>query len=145
MTAPEGGLVVEAIVSNSGDVALAEIARLYVGHGLSPADRPVYVLKGFSRITLSAGKSAGPRFRVRVRELARCGPGHSPGLSTRASTAFAWVLARPKKTRAFARASPWRPGDRPRTGGGRGAQTSPNDIPISRAARTVPPPGGIVR
>ncbi len=57
-------LSVEFLVKNTGQVAGAEVAQLYVGAVSPSVPRPVKELKGFSKITLAPGQSQVVRIRL---------------------------------------------------------------------------------
>jgi beta-glucosidase len=66
----EGRLSVEFTVTNTGKVAGAETAQLYVGAAAPSLPRPLKELKGFSKVTLSPGESRVVRIRLGFRDFA---------------------------------------------------------------------------
>jgi beta-glucosidase len=68
--APDGTVVVQAKITNTGKRAGEEVAQLYI-HDLKPAiDRPVRELKGFAKVALQPGETKTVEFTVRPRDLA---------------------------------------------------------------------------
>ena len=68
--AQAGGYVdVSVKVTNSGERAGDEVVQLYIRDTEASLTRPVKELKGFKRISLSAGKSARVTFRLYVNQL----------------------------------------------------------------------------
>ena len=63
-------LSVEFLVKNTGKVAGAEVAQLYVGAVSPSVPRPVKELKGFSKITLAPGESQVVRIRLTAQDFA---------------------------------------------------------------------------
>lgn len=55
---------VDVEISNSGPVAGAEVAQLYVGMPLNPVAQPPKQLKGFQKITLKPGESSHAQFTL---------------------------------------------------------------------------------
>ena len=66
--APGGQVAVSATVSNTGPVAGAEVAQLYLGDPAA-AGEPPRQLKGFTKITLPPGQSATVRFLLTRHDL----------------------------------------------------------------------------
>ncbi|KAK8054551.1 glycoside hydrolase family 3 protein [Apiospora phragmitis] len=60
---------VSATVTNTGDVAGAEVAQLYVGIPGDAEDTPVRQLRGFAKPTLAPGESATVEFALNRRDL----------------------------------------------------------------------------
>jgi len=68
---PMGGhIMIEARVTNSGKRTGTEVVQLYVRDRVGSLTRPVKELKGFERVTLTAGASARVRFRLHTDDLA---------------------------------------------------------------------------
>lgn len=65
----EGRVTVEFNVTNTGPVAGAEVAELYVHQEKASVPRPAKELKGFSKITLQPGETRTVRIRVTGRDL----------------------------------------------------------------------------
>ena len=65
-----GKLLVEADVTNVGEVAGAAVAQLYVGYDGSKVDRPVRDLKGFARVELEPGQTATVSMELSAEDLA---------------------------------------------------------------------------
>ncbi len=61
---------VSLTLTNSGSRAGDEVVQLYVGDPVASVTRPVKALKGFKRVTLSAGESKRLTFHVPVTHLA---------------------------------------------------------------------------
>lgn len=59
---------VTAKITNSGDVAGAEVPQLYVGYPAS-AGTPPKQLRGFNKINLAVGASGTATFKLRRRDL----------------------------------------------------------------------------
>ncbi|MBV9671787.1 MAG: fibronectin type III-like domain-contianing protein, partial [Verrucomicrobia bacterium] len=57
-------------VSNTGKVAGAEVAQLYVGQENPPVDRPIKELKGFRKVYLEPGQSQVVTLPLNVRSFA---------------------------------------------------------------------------
>jgi beta-glucosidase len=66
----EGRLSVEFTVTNTGKLAGAEVAQLYLGAVSPSVPRPVKELKGFSKLTLKPGESRVVRIRLTPQEFA---------------------------------------------------------------------------
>lgn len=66
----DGRVSVEFTLTNSGTVAGAEIAQLYVSDPGAPLPRPPKELKAFSKVTLQPGESRVVRFRLTAKEFA---------------------------------------------------------------------------
>ena len=66
----DGRVSVEFTVTNTGKVAGAETAQLYVRDSNSAVARPEKELKGFSKITLQPGQSQVVRIRLTAKEFA---------------------------------------------------------------------------
>lgn len=67
---PNGTADVQVTISNTGSVAGAEIAQLYVTDLVSSVTTPGIALKGFSRVLLAPGESRVVHFRLGYDELA---------------------------------------------------------------------------
>jgi beta-glucosidase len=74
-------------VTNSGSRAGEEVAQLYVGFPNAKVDRPVKLLRGFTRVSLAPGETKRVTFPVRVKDLAAWDP-----------AARAWVVERTEHT-----------------------------------------------
>jgi beta-glucosidase len=68
--APDGAVEITVLVSNTGTVAGAEVAQLYVGFAGSSVDRPVKVLRGFDKVLLEPGERRTVRFALAGADLA---------------------------------------------------------------------------
>ncbi|MGD0247345.1 MAG: glycoside hydrolase family 3 C-terminal domain-containing protein, partial [Streptosporangiaceae bacterium] len=68
-----GNATVTATVTNTGSVAGADVAQLYVGDPAA-SDDPPEQLKGFQRVTLSPGASATVSFPLTIHDLASWSP-----------------------------------------------------------------------
>jgi beta-glucosidase len=66
----DGTARVSCTVTNTGPVAGAEVVQLYVHDRLASVARPVLELKGFRRVLLEPGASAGVEFELGRAELA---------------------------------------------------------------------------
>ena len=75
--APDGELPVSVDVANTGRRSGEEVVQLYVGFPNAELDRPVKLLRGFAKITLSMGERKTVRFTVRARDLAYFDPMNS--------------------------------------------------------------------
>jgi hypothetical protein len=64
-----GNATVTATVTNTGTVAGADVAQLYVGDPAASADPPEQ-LRGFQRVSLNPGQSATVSFPVTIHDLA---------------------------------------------------------------------------
>ena len=64
------GRTVEADVTNTGDLAGAEVVQLYVGAVAAPVPRPVKELKGFAKVRLAPGETQTVRFDLDDRAFA---------------------------------------------------------------------------
>lgn len=62
-------LVVNATVTNRGEIAGKEVVQLYVRDLVGSVTRPVRELKGFQKISLDAGKERVVRFEIPVSDL----------------------------------------------------------------------------
>jgi beta-glucosidase len=60
---------VTARITNSGSVAGAEVAQLYVTYPSSAPSTPLRQLRGFNKIKLAAGASGTATFNIRRRDL----------------------------------------------------------------------------
>jgi len=60
---------VTAKITNSGGVAGAEIAQLYIGLPSSAPQAPPKQLRGFAKLNLAAGESGTATFKLRRRDL----------------------------------------------------------------------------
>ena len=65
----DGNTTVTAKVTNTGSVAGADVAQLYVGDPAA-SDDPPEQLKGFQRVTLNPGASATVSFPLNIHDLA---------------------------------------------------------------------------
>jgi beta-glucosidase len=72
--APDGDLPVSVEVTNTGARSGAEVVQLYVGFPNAKVDRPVKLLRGFSKILLSSGEKKSVTFTLRARDLAYYDP-----------------------------------------------------------------------
>lgn len=61
---------ITAAITNSGKVAGAEVAQLYLSYPESAADQPPKTLRGFAKLPLEAGESGTATFNLRKRDLA---------------------------------------------------------------------------
>ena len=66
----EHGATVQCDITNTGDIAGDEIVQVYVGAPECSVERPVRELKGFSRISLSAGETGRVQFNLPRRAFA---------------------------------------------------------------------------
>jgi beta-glucosidase len=66
---PEGSTVVSVDVTNTGKVAGAEVAQLYIHDEVSSVTRPVKELRGFRRVALDPGKTETVTFTLGFEEL----------------------------------------------------------------------------
>jgi beta-glucosidase len=62
-------LYVSATVTNTGDVAGAEVVQLYIRDRVAGVVRPVKELKGFTKVHLEPGEQQTVRFALRPRQL----------------------------------------------------------------------------
>ena len=69
----DGNAKVTATITNTGSVAGADVAQLYVGDPAA-SDDPPEQLKGFQRVTLNPGASATVTFPLTVHDLAAWSP-----------------------------------------------------------------------
>lgn len=67
-------LMAEINVSNSGERAGEEVIQLYVGFKNSQIDRPVKLLKGFTKVELQAGETKKIKFEIPAEDLAWYNP-----------------------------------------------------------------------
>jgi beta-glucosidase len=67
--APDGTLAVRATVTNTGDVAGAEVVQLYIRDPVASVVRPVKELKGFTKVSLEPGEQQTVRFTLGPRDL----------------------------------------------------------------------------
>jgi beta-glucosidase len=67
---PDGSLGVSVELTNVGKRAGAEVAQLYAAFPGSKVDRPVKLLRGFSKVPLQPGETKTVRFTLPARELA---------------------------------------------------------------------------
>ena len=65
----DGNATVTATITNTGSVAGADVAQLYVGDPAASQDPPEQ-LKGFKRVTLNPGQSATVSFPLTIHDLA---------------------------------------------------------------------------
>ena len=66
----DGRVSVEFMVTNTGKVAGAEIAQLYIRDPDTPVQRPEKELKGFTKVMLQPGQKQFVRFRLTAKEFA---------------------------------------------------------------------------
>lgn len=71
---PDGKLQVSIDVKNDGYVPGAEVVQCYVGFGNSAVDRPVKLLRGFTKVTLRPGEERRVIFNVAAEDLAWYNP-----------------------------------------------------------------------
>jgi beta-glucosidase len=69
----DGNATVTATITNTGSVAGADVAQLYVGDPAASQDPPNQ-LKGFDRVQLNAGQSATVTFPINIHDLAAWSP-----------------------------------------------------------------------
>jgi beta-glucosidase len=69
----DGDATVTATITNTGSVAGADVAQLYVGDPAASQDPPEQ-LKGFQRVTLNPGQSATVSFPLTIHDLASWSP-----------------------------------------------------------------------
>ena len=69
----DGNATVTATITNTGSVAGADVAQLYVGDPAASQDPPEQ-LKGFQRVTLNPGASATVTFPLTIHDLASWSP-----------------------------------------------------------------------
>jgi beta-glucosidase len=69
----DGNATVTAKITNTGTVAGADVAQMYVGDPASSQDPPQQ-LKGFDRVTLNPGASATVTFPLNIHDLASWSP-----------------------------------------------------------------------
>lgn len=67
--AADGTISVSATVTNTGDVAGAEVVQLYIRDLVASVVRPVKELKGFTRVSLEPGERQTVQFTLGPREL----------------------------------------------------------------------------
>ncbi len=72
--APDDGLPVTVDVTNTGSRSGEEVVQLYVGFPNAKVDRPVKLLRGFTRILLSPGEKKTVTFTLHARDLAYYDP-----------------------------------------------------------------------
>ena len=72
--APDGDLPVSVEVTNTGTRSGEEVVQLYVGFPNAKVDRPVKLLRGFSKVLLSPGEKKSVTFTVHARDLAYYDP-----------------------------------------------------------------------
>ena len=70
-------MAVSADVTNTGTRSGEEVVQLYVGFPKAKVDRPVKLLRGFVRISLSPGEKKTVAFTVRAKDLAWYDPDSS--------------------------------------------------------------------
>jgi len=68
--APDGEVTISIDVTNSGDHDGDEVVQLYLRDVVGSVTRPVKELKGFKRISLSAGETKSVRFTVNAQQMA---------------------------------------------------------------------------
>ncbi|WP_084421613.1 beta-glucosidase [Henriciella litoralis] len=66
----QGKTCFEAEVTNVGERSSEEVVQFYVGFASSQIDRPAFLLKGFSRVSLSPGETTTVRFDLSQSDLA---------------------------------------------------------------------------
>ena len=71
---PEGTLQVSIDVKNDGYVPGSEVVQLYVGFANSAVDRPVKLLRGFTKVFLRTGEKVRVVFNVSAEDLAWYNP-----------------------------------------------------------------------
>ena len=69
----DGNATVTATITNTGSVAGADVAQMYVGDPAASQDPPEQ-LKGFQRVTLNPGASATVTFPLTIHDLASWSP-----------------------------------------------------------------------
>jgi beta-glucosidase-like glycosyl hydrolase len=69
----DGNATVTATMTNTGSVAGADVAQMYVGDPASSQDAPEQ-LKGFDRVTLNPGQAATVTFPLNIHDLASWSP-----------------------------------------------------------------------
>jgi beta-glucosidase len=69
----DGNATVTATITNTGSVAGADVAQMYVGDPAASQDPPEQ-LKGFDRVQLNAGQSATVTFPLNIHDLASWSP-----------------------------------------------------------------------
>ncbi|HEX4094619.1 MAG TPA: glycoside hydrolase family 3 C-terminal domain-containing protein, partial [Trebonia sp.] len=69
----DGNATVTATITNTGSVAGADVAQMYVGDPAASQDAPEQ-LKGFDRVTLNPGASATVSFPLTIHDLASWSP-----------------------------------------------------------------------
>jgi len=67
---PDGDVTISVDVTNSGDRDGDEIVQLYLRDTYGSVTRPVKELKGFKRVSLSAGETKTVRFTVNAQQMA---------------------------------------------------------------------------
>jgi len=72
--APDGVLAVTVDVGNTGARAGEEVVELYVGFPHAKVDRPVKLLRGFTKVALGPGEKKTVTFTVRASDLAYYDP-----------------------------------------------------------------------
>ncbi len=72
--AEDGTVKVQVTVSNTGDMAGEEVVQLYAGFANSSVDRPVKLLRDFTRVALQAGESTVVTLDVAAKDLAWYNP-----------------------------------------------------------------------
>ena len=72
--APDGDLPVSVEVTNTGTRSGEEVVQLYVGFPNAKVDRPVKLLRGFSKVLLPPGEKKSVTFTVHARDLAYYDP-----------------------------------------------------------------------
>jgi beta-glucosidase len=76
--APDGTLIVSAIVTNTGKAAADEVVQLYVHDVAASITRPVRQLKAYRRVSLAPGKSEKISFTLRGPDLTFIGADMKP-------------------------------------------------------------------
>jgi len=72
--APDGALVATVDVANTGTRAGEGVVELYVGFPHARVDRPVKLLRGFTKVALGPGEKKTVTFTVRASDLAYYDP-----------------------------------------------------------------------
>jgi len=72
--APDGALAVAVDVVNTGARAGEEVVELYVGFPRAKVDRPIKLLRGFTKVALGPGEKKTVTFTVRASDLAYYDP-----------------------------------------------------------------------
>ena len=62
-------IIIEADVTNSGNVAGDEVVQLYLKHGIKDIPIPIHALQGFKRINLEKGETKKVEFTITPKQL----------------------------------------------------------------------------